>query len=262
MKPIPTEKRLNDRLLGDQWSDWQPFIPHERATDTGKSLFIIFSFAALLMLSICFSAFWYLVLPRIEQLRPEIARFINAVFLIFQVTTIFFYTAQALSSIFKIKLLPSLLVKKLSWLVFLPITVKIAGIFGISRDRIANSFLKFHNDLMLADKVNGNSKNFIILLPRCLSPETRKRVAEICDGFNHKVFTVFGGDEARAVIFRERPAIVLAVACERDLISGMQDIMTRIPVLGLPNKRPEGPCKNTLMDTEKLAELIEFCAGT
>ena len=43
---------------------------------------------------------------------------------------------------------------------------------------------------------------------------------------------------------------VVAVACERDLASGIRDIRPSIVVVGIPNVRREGPCRNTEVDVE------------
>ena len=55
-----------------------------------------------------------------------------------------------------------------------------------------------------------------------------------------------------------RPTIILAVACERDLTSGMRDIKGKIPVLPTPNKRPQGPCKNTCLRIRELEEALDL----
>jgi len=47
------------------------------------------------------------------------------------------------------------------------------------------------------------------------------------------------------------------VACERDLTSGIQD-STPLPVLGVTNERPFGPCNNTFIDMELVEKAIKF----
>jgi hypothetical protein len=54
-----------------------------------------------------------------------------------------------------------------------------------------------------------------------------------------------------------RPQAIIAVACERDLVSGLQDVAPKIPVFAIPNKRPEGPCKNTFINIEELEASIK-----
>ena len=64
--------------------------------------------------------------------------------------------------------------------------------------------------------------------------------------------------EARRIIGETSPGAIVAVACERDLITGIQDVAPKIPVIGLPNSRPEGPCADTVINTEELQQAIDF----
>ena len=50
--------------------------------------------------------------------------------------------------------------------------------------------------------------------------------------------------------------MIIAVACERDLISGMMDI-SQIPVIGILNQRPYGPCRDTYVDVNKIEYYIQ-----
>ena len=47
----------------------------------------------------------------------------------------------------------------------------------------------------------------------------------------------------------KKPNIIIGVACERDLTSGIQDSYP-IPVFGIFNNRPNGPCYDTDVDLE------------
>ncbi|NTU60232.1 MAG: DUF116 domain-containing protein, partial [Deltaproteobacteria bacterium] len=46
-------------------------------------------------------------------------------------------------------------------------------------------------------------------------------------------------------------------ACERDLTSGIQDAHP-LPVYGVLNDRPFGPCFNTSVDLDRVAEALEI----
>ena len=48
----------------------------------------------------------------------------------------------------------------------------------------------------------------------------------------------------------------MAIACERDLTGGIQDVYP-LPAVGVLNIRPNGPCFNTHVDIEKVREEIE-----
>ena len=54
-----------------------------------------------------------------------------------------------------------------------------------------------------------------------------------------------------------RPRIIIAVACERDLSSGIQDSYP-MPVFGITNRRPYGPCYDTDVDLERVEEALKI----
>ena len=58
-----------------------------------------------------------------------------------------------------------------------------------------------------------------------------------------------------------KPLAVIGIACERDLVSGIEEITSKIPVIGIENKRPEGPCKNTLVDVELFEKTLSSLLG-
>lgn len=69
------------------------------------------------------------------------------------------------------------------------------------------------------------------------------------------------GTLARQAVKKVRPKAILAVACERDLTSGIQDVFP-MPVIGVLNRRPNGPCFNTSVDIDAIEEEIKtFISG-
>jgi hypothetical protein len=70
------------------------------------------------------------------------------------------------------------------------------------------------------------------------------------------VFVATRGQLARRVIRERRPRAVVAVACERDMVSGLADVADKVPVLGLTLTLPEGPCKDTRVDLAKRDEFM------
>ena len=259
MKETGQGKRLEDRLLGDEWADWQPGAKGGSSSDAPKSLFIFFSFLVLLLALLGVWLFWYLALPRFESFGQGFAGVAKAIFLIFAFTLAAWYLLQVSSAAFKVKLAPSFFVKHLSLRILLSSAVRLAGMVGITRDKIGNSFVKFHNDLMYATKTGKNAKKILLLLPRCLSAEVRNKIKELSEKYQFVAYTAFGGDEARKAIKDNKPDAVIGVACERDLISGIQDTAPKMPVFGIPNKRPEGPCKNTSIDVKELEKIVRYC---
>ena len=65
--------------------------------------------------------------------------------------------------------------------------------------------------------------------------------------YNVPVSVATGGTLARRIVVEKKPEVIIAVACERDLTSGIQDSYP-IPVFGILNKRPFGPCFDTDVD--------------
>ena len=127
---------------------------------------------------------------------------------------------------------------------------------GISRDRLGQSFIRVSN--LLAGNGSGDG-NVLALLPRCLTRELKEKTKEICAAYPDVVaYTAPGGTVARKIIRETRPRAIVAVACERDLISGIQDIAPKIPVIGIPNIWPDGPCKITRIDILEFRSALDF----
>jgi len=80
---------------------------------------------------------------------------------------------------------------------------------------------------------------------------------QIADENHITLFVATGGSLARRIISETRPEALVAVACENDLSSGISDTYP-LPVLGIPNERPFGPCVNTRVDLTKVKEAIAF----
>lgn len=66
-----------------------------------------------------------------------------------------------------------------------------------------------------------------------------------------------GGTLARAIIKEYQPRLIIAVGCERELESGINDVYP-LPVIGIINQRPNGPCKNTTLNMSKVEEVVRI----
>ena len=101
-------------------------------------------------------------------------------------------------------------------------------------------------------KITGNIDN----CKRCgLCPIDH--LLDIRDQYHTKMFVATGGTLARRIVHQVKPKMVIAVACERDLSSGILDIK-KIPVVGILNERPNGPCMNTRVSVKDIEETIQF----
>ena len=84
-----------------------------------------------------------------------------------------------------------------------------------------------------------------------------KDLIRIAEENQLNLFVATGGSLARRIVSEIRPDAVIAVACENDLSSGIIDTYP-LPVLGITNDRPFGPCLNTTVELSKIKEAIRF----
>ena len=146
---------------------------------------------------------------------------------------------------------------------------------GISKARTRRSFIAINNQLVLAEAKRVVPDRLLLLLPHCLqNHECKVRIignVYNCEGcgkckikdlvalskkFNVPVSVATGGTLARKIVVEKRPDVIIAVACERDLTSGIQDSYP-IPVFGIFNKRPFGPCYDTDVDLDLVEKGID-----
>ena len=253
------EKSARDRKLGDQWTDWKG------RADSGESeinenlrTFFLLALGTVLIFVAVLPVIWYLIKPRIMQLNHFVSSLIEwsveGVALIFMALLV----VEAVSTLrFRKSIFPYRWREKFI-LYLLPKTVWLGEKFGISRDRVGNSFIKVHNFTTKNFVNNLDTDRLLVLLPRCLKRETRTQIMTKIEGDGFKVVTAGGGEQAREAISQYRPTVILALACERDLMSGIKDVAESIPVLAIPNKRPEGPCKNTDVYIDELDDTLRF----
>ena len=157
---------------------------------------------------------------------------------------------------------------------FLPVMTLIGRIFGISKNKIRSSFIKVNNDLVLSEAGTFRPEQMLMLMPHCLQNSRCKLrltynvrnckrcgkcsiagLLELSDKYNIHLAVATGGTIARRIVVERRPKIILAVACQRDLASGIQDTYP-LPVYGILNLRPHGPCLDTLVPLDHLEAAI------
>ena len=162
--------------------------------------------------------------------------------------------------------------------VLFPIMIVVGKFLGISKEKIQQSFVEVNN-LLVRAKCNGaKPKRILLLMPHCLQFSDCaikitsdaykckacgkckiKDLVELAQKYSVHLSVATGGTLARRRVAESRPQAIIAVACERDLTSGIQDAYP-LPVIGILNERPFGPCFNTSVDISKVAEALEFLA--
>lgn len=239
-----------------------------------KRLFLGLMLAAEFLVALALYGIWrisYLGLENISEYLPAIV----GAFLIFVST---FSFGAVCNMVLAVKGLPTLkLFHRYSFAIIkflFPMAVRIGKIFGIKRRQLEGSFVAVSNLIFMKSRIRVKANKLLVLVPHCLQlatcphkitrdPNNCKR----CGGCNigdlvklsHELGFVFfvatGGTLARQVVINNRPQAVLAIACERDLMSGIQDVYP-LPAVGVLNIRPNGPCYNTRVDMDEVRKVL------
>ena len=157
----------------------------------------------------------------------------------------------------------------------LPILVGLGRLAGFRREQVQHAFVAVNNELVLAQCRNGNPpRSVLLLMPHCLQDkdclvkityraENCKRCGKcsikdllgLSEKYGVHLAVATGGTIARRIVIETRPDLIIAVACERDLTSGIQDT-TPLPVYGIFNQRPFGPCLNSQVALDRVESVL------
>lgn len=158
---------------------------------------------------------------------------------------------------------------------FFLLSLILAKFFHVSSEKMQHGAIRFSNHSFEKKNISLLPEEVLILTPHCIQKDTcglkvtidaqnckrcgQCNVGELADiaketGVNLAI--VPGGTLARKRVKEYRPKAILAIACERDLTSGIQDVFP-IPVFGVLNMRPFGPCVNTEVDMKMVRKAID-----
>ncbi len=162
--------------------------------------------------------------------------------------------------------------------VLFPIMIGVGKLLGISKEKIQQSFVEVNNLLVKAKCLDIKPTSILLLMPHCLQFNDCaikitsdaykcqacgkckiKDLVILAKKHNVHLSVATGGTLARRRVAEAKPQAIIAVACERDLTSGIQDAYP-LPVIGILNDRPYGPCFNTSVDIAKVSDALEFLA--
>ena len=246
-----------DRRLGHEWDEWdgRP-LPNQGDYDSSPALFFGWSAAALATFFAAGAFTLYLLAPRLALLHPVVP---SALWITLAVAAVLFWAWWAvllLSYGTNRALLPERLAERGPFLRLMRLTSRVAERFG-RRDWVENAAVKVYNRLAVLRGRKVGKGELLLLIPRCLSKETLDGVLGVAGRYGVPVFVATRGQLARRVIRERRPRAVVAVACERDMVSGLHDVAGKVPVLGLTMTLPSGPCKDALLDLGKLEDWVK-----
>lgn len=241
-----------DRRLGHEWDEWdgRP-LPNHGNYDSSPALFFLWSAVALVGGVALLAIVLFLLGPRLALLHPAAPGVLHAALGVLALLLAVWWAVLFLSWRSGRALLPERLAERGPFLRLMRLTSRVAERFG-RRDWVENAAVKVYNGLALLRRRKVGTGEMLLLIPRCLSKETLDGVLGIAGKYGVPVFVATRGQLARRVIRERRPRAVVAVACERDMVSGLHDVAGKVPVLGLTMTLPAGPCKDAGLDLGRL----------
>ncbi|MBN1577254.1 MAG: DUF116 domain-containing protein [Chitinispirillaceae bacterium] len=241
-----------------------------------KFPFLAFCWASLFVVGAIEALLYYLIYPRIISFSPVADTLIGIGLLLFFAILAVGLLLITITALTGVDLLYPHNKQSITVKLLFPIAATMSQIVRFDRNRLRTSFVKVNNSLTKAQSKRISGDRVLILLPHCLQIDicNRKITSDInncvrcgrCpvgnlvtlgERYGLKIEVVNGGTLARRRVAMFRPDGIVAVACERDLTFGIQDVHP-IPVYGVINDRPHGPCVNTCVDMELVEKAVRF----
>jgi hypothetical protein len=245
-----------------------------------KRIFIGLLVVTCLILFFFIFVFWYVPVVGLRNIHPSLPFIFTGVLAVLVLLMVLgglllIFTILRGKDIFLSQRLRGLVAK-----VLFPFMILMGKLLGVSKQRVQQSFIELNNHLVRSNGNRTRPNRLLILLPHCIQEFDCqikitgniknckgcgrceiKDLCELSDEYKVKIAVATGGTLARRIIVENRPEAIVAVACELDLTTGIQDSYP-IPVIGILNERPFGPCINTRVDIRKVRQaIIDFLEG-
>lgn len=251
------EQNITDRKLGHEWYGWDGNVEtHEGFIEEPKRLFfgiVAFTFG-LIFLVACLLVWGFY--PRLQSIHPMVATASLAVLVAFVGIFAVWFGSVPLALLTK-KPNKAADVVSMHFMRMFDFFASVSKQCGISKDRLGYSLLEIHNELIRMRIRRTTSGRLLVLSPRCLDRENADQIRALSTEYDCDFYMAPTGAQARQKVVQAKPAAIIGIACERDLISGIRDVGDYFPVLGVTNKRPIGPCKGAFIDMAELRSAID-----
>jgi len=250
-----------DRRLGHEWDEWdgQP-LPHAGDFSAPPRLFFGFAAITLVVTFGLFATILYLLAPRFAQVYSLAPTVLWVTLGVAAGIAWLWFGLLVASFYMRLNLLPERLLERGPFLWLMNYTSYVARPFG-RRDRVEHAAIDAYNALVLRRGRRFGRGELLVLIPRCLSKETLDGVLDIAGRYDVPVFVATRGQLARRAIRERRPRAVVAVACERDMTTGLRDVAGKLPVLGLTMRLPNGPCRDAVLDLDVMEAWVKSWVG-
>lgn len=134
------------------------------------------------------------------------------------------------------------------------------------------AFIEYNNQAIRKEIADKPPRRILLLLPFCLQHRSCPHqvvwdiencrncgkcpiggMRELAENFGMDLRIAIRSRFAPGFVEEVAPDLVMAVACEHELMIGLLRIYPAL-CFAVPLDRPEGPCKNTLLDLERVEE--------
>jgi hypothetical protein len=245
-----------DRRLGHEWDEWDGApLPNRGNFDSPPLLFLRWAALTLGLLLGLVAAVLFVLSPRLALVWQMLPTVLWIALGVAAASTWLWWALISLSTLIRRPLLPERLAERGPLLRLMRWTSAVAGRFR-RRDWVENAAVKVYDIFASARGRKVGKGELLLLIPRCLSRVALDGVLGIAGKYEVPVFVATRGQLARRVIRERRPRAVVAVACERDMVTGLHDVAGKVPVLGLTMTLPAGPCKDAGLDLARLEEWV------
>jgi hypothetical protein len=236
----------------------------------GKELFLLLTVVSLLLMMAVTTLLWWFISPRLHDINTILANLSLTALRIFYLLLLFASILVFLTSFFERNFLIAKFAVRMFIKILFPVSIFLGSLAGISKEKIRESFVHVNNSFIKAMQKTFKASEIVILLPHCLQNSDCKiritinidnceecgqcdicALVKLAKKYHVQMAIATGGTLARRIIIQNKPKFIIAVACQRDLVSGLQDVFP-IPVYGVLNDRPYGPCINTKVVVEKI----------
>jgi hypothetical protein len=245
-----------DRRLGHEWDHWDGTpLPHGGDFSAPPRAFFAWLALALAAAGGVLAGGVYLLAPRLALiwgvlpavLGWGIAAALGLAAVWYLILLLSFYGGRPL--------LPEHALERGPFLQLMNLTSLVARPFG-RRDWVEHAAIDIYNTLAERRRRRVGKGELLVLVPRCLSKDVLDGVLAIAGRYEVPVFVATRGQLARRAIRERRPRAVVAVACERDMMTGLRDVAGKLPVLGLTMRLPNGPCRDATVDLDVMERWV------
>src|SRR2546427_4996936 len=249
------------RRLGLEWHEADAGRrPSRGACAPPPGLFSGYAALALVVLCGAAAGVLFLLSPRLAALAPALPRAAGwALAGAFGLAALWL-AALAASFYGGVALLPERLLERGPFLQLMNLTSRVARLVG-RRDWVEHAAIDVYNALAEHRGRKVGKGELLVLIPRCLSKQALDGVLSIAGRYEVPVFVATRGQLARRVIRERRPRAVVAVACERDMMTGLRDVAGKLPVLGLTMRLANGPCRDAMIDLDVMETWVRGLVG-